>query len=414
MATVNTLTSLDGLFKVVYGDNIVNLLPEFAKVSKMVPFKEKQMIGEQYQIPVKLQHEHGFTYAATGDGAFSLSESITGQMKKAIVNSNQIILRSKLDYESAYKATQEGPRAFKDATETLIENMSESFAKRLELSLLYGQQGLGQISVVSGTNPYTVTISAATFAPGIWSGMKDAELEIFDTQSISGATQRAAIYTVVSVDIVNRQVVLQGSAAVTPVVNDHLYYRTARTATAYKEMAGIDKILVNTGTLFNIDASQYELWKAQTFNVGGSITMAQLQLALAQAVNFGLNEDCVVLLSPKRWSNLNNDEAALRRYDSSYDKNKAERGNENISYYGVSGKVDIIPHPFVKEGEGFILPMKRLKRIGATDITFKRPNRPDNIFRELVDNAGFELRQYCNQAIFIEAPAICVKLTGIT
>lgn len=413
MASVNTLTSLDGLFKIVYGDNIVNLLPEFAKVSKMVPFKEREMIGEQYQIPVKLQHEHGFSYAASGDGAFALNNSIAGQMKKAIVNSNQIILRSTLDYESAYKSIGD-KRAFKEATETLIENMSESFAKRLELSLLYGQQGLGQVSVVSGTNPYTVTISAATWAPGIWSGMKDCELEIFDTQSISGATQRAAVYTITSVDITNRQVVLSASAAVTPVVNDHLYYRGSRTATAYKEMAGIDKILVNTGTLFNIDAATYELWRANTYNIGGSLTMAGLQLALSQAVALGLNEDCVVLVAPKRWSNLNNDEAALRKYDYSYDKNKLEKGTEAISYYGVSGKVDIISHPFVKEGEGFILPMKRLKRIGATDITFKRPGRPDNIFRELVDNAGFELRQYCNQAVFIEAPAMCVKLTGIT
>lgn len=414
MASVNTLTTLDGLFKVVYGDNIVNLLPEFAKVSKMVPFKEREMIGEQYQIPVKLQHEHGFSYAGSGEGAFALNQSIAGQMKKAIVNSNQIVLRSTLDYESAYKSIGD-KRAFKEATETLIENMSESFAKRLELSLLYGQQGLGQVSVVGGTlGTPILTISAASWAPGIWSGMREAQLEIFDTQSISGATQRAGFYTVVSVDITTRQVTLTASASTLVVANDHLYYLGSRTATAYKEMAGIDKILINTGTLFNIDAAIYELWKGNTYNVGGPLTMAPLQLALSQAVALGLNEDCIVLVAPKRWSNLNNDEAALRQYDYSYDKNRTEKGTEAISYYGVSGKVDIISHPFVKEGEGFILPMKRVKRIGATDITFRRPGRPDNIFRELVDNAGFELRQYCNQAVFIEAPAMCVKLTGIT
>jgi len=40
MATNNTTSTLTGLFKEVYGDDITKLLPEVAKLQKRVPFKE--------------------------------------------------------------------------------------------------------------------------------------------------------------------------------------------------------------------------------------------------------------------------------------------------------------------------------------------------------------------------------------
>jgi hypothetical protein len=71
-------------------------------------------------------------------------------------------------------------------------------------------------------------------------------------------------------------------------------------------------------------------------------------------------------------------------------------------------------HAMVKEGEGFIFPKKRLKRVGAADLSFKTPGRADEIFLHLPDKNAYELRIYGNQALFCEAPAKCVKLTGIT
>lgn len=409
MAQVNTTTTLSGLFKIVYGEDVVNLLPDFAKLVKMIPFREREKIGDQYQIPVKLQHEHGFTYGAAGDGAYTLNSPIAGFIGKALVQAFQITERSQLDYESAFKAANGGERAFRDATEVLVENMVESFAKRLELSMLYGQQGLGQ--VLSNTAGALV-ITTASWAPGIWSGMKDCILEAFDSQAAT-ANQHNGDLTVTSVDITTRTITVSGTSAAV-VANDFLYYKGSRTTTAHKEMAGLDKIILNTGTLFNIDAASYELWRGNTYNVGGAISFNKIQQAISQAVAMGLNEKVAVLLAPSRWATLNTDLAALRMLDSSYNPKEGENGFESLMFHSVSGPVEIISHPFVKEGEGFILPLKRIKRVGATDVTFKRPGRPDEIFVELPSNNGYELRQYCNQSVFIEAPAMCVKLTGIT
>jgi uncharacterized protein YmfQ (DUF2313 family) len=71
-----------------------------------------------------------------------------------------------------------------------------------------------------------------------------------------------------------------------------------------------------------------------------------------------------------------------------------------------------MPHNIVKAGEAFIFPPKRCKRIGAQEVSFKTPGREDEIFLQLANNAGFELRVYTYQALFIEAPAKCVKISG--
>jgi hypothetical protein len=62
-------SSLTGLFYEVYGDDVINLIPESAKIVKAVPFApaEKQE-GNKYHQPVILSYEHGVTYAAPDAG----------------------------------------------------------------------------------------------------------------------------------------------------------------------------------------------------------------------------------------------------------------------------------------------------------------------------------------------------------
>lgn len=410
MSAVNTISTLDGLFKVVYADSINNLLPDFAILSRKIPFRMSEKLGEEYRVPVKLQYEHGFTYGASGDGAFSLNASIAGVIKKAQVNSTQIVLKSQMDYESAFKAAAGGKQAFQDSTQALVENMQESFAKRLEVAFLYGSTGLGKVSStsVSGTTA-DIVISDATWAGGIWVGMKDCELDVYNS-STKINTNAAVVITAVNISTKTLSVSGNNSDLSAIAATHDLYFRGAYG----KEANGIDKLVTNSGSLYGISAAQYELWKGSSYNVSGQLSMSKVLLGASQATVLGLKEDSVVLLSPKRWTNLNNDLAALRRLDETYSSMKIESGTEGIVYHGVNGKMEIVAHPFVKDGEGFVLPLKRLKRVGSTDITFSRPGNKNSFFRELDGSAGFELRSYCDQQMFLEAPGMSVKLTGIT
>ena len=86
----------------------------------------------------------------------------------------------------------------------------------------------------------------------------------------------------------------------------------------------------------------------------------------------GLKEDVSVLVNPNTFVDLTNELTALRRFDSSYKGNEGTVGNEKLMYFAQNGTVTIEPYALVKNSDAFVLPMKHLIRLGATDITFER------------------------------------------
>jgi hypothetical protein len=155
--SANTLATLNGFYKQIYGDSLINLIPESAKFIKDVPFERRKKLGDFYNVPVVLQAEQGFTYN-DGDGtAFALNGALAMGTKNAQVRGAEKVLQSQISYKAAAAATS-NKEAFADATSTLFENMVESMANRLELSSFYGGSSLG-----NGSGSPNSSIGAATF-----------------------------------------------------------------------------------------------------------------------------------------------------------------------------------------------------------------------------------------------------------
>jgi hypothetical protein len=421
MAQYTDPGQLDGLFKEVYGDDVISLVPDSAKLVKTIGFvSADKELGNKYHQPVVLSNEHGITYAAADAGAFALNSSVALTMKDAQVQGSQMVLRSSMSYDAAARASN-SKKAFVKGTELLVENMLETMTKRLELQLLYGGSsgGLGNASssATDGTSATTITLTAASWAAGIWAGAENAEVDIYD-----GSSQKNTNATLVisEVNLDNKTVKVTGNDTDISTIDSYINLDSANSTYfvwrgAYgAEMSGIDKIITNSGSLFGINASTYNLWKGNSYAVGAALTIGKVLGGISRAVERGLDEDVALYINPLVWKDLNSDLAGLRRFDSSF-KEKGIAGNRSIQYHGQNGIIDIIAHNCVKQSEGFALPTKKAKRIGAVDITFKRPGGGgDQMFRELSSNAGFELRSYTDQAVFIETPARCVKFTGIT
>jgi hypothetical protein len=278
---------------------------------------------------------------------------------------------------------------------------------------------MGDVSGVTGTSGGTATVQVtdATWGDGIWTGSSGMKLDFYRTDDTTKINSGALSIT--SVDYSNKRVSVSGAQADIVSLTGasaYLNYKIYKFGAKGKEMVGINKILTATGTLFGIDTASYDLFKPTSYSTTGSLDFSKIQQAVVQAVGRGLMEDVTCYLSPKQWSVLAADQASLRRYDNSYNPNKAEQGfkPDAISFYAANGKITIEPHPLVKNGDGFILPINRFKRVGSTDITFQRPGRKDDFFRDLEDVAGYELRTYSDFAIVCEAPSRCVKITGFT
>ena len=426
MAQYTDPAALDGLFKEVYGDDVISLVPDSAKLVKSIGFvSADKELGNKYHQPVILSNEHGITYAAADAGAFALNNSVALTMKDAQVQGSQMVLRSSMSYDAAARASN-SKKAFVKGTELLVENMLETMTKRLELQLLYGGSsgGLGHCDSSANVNSTStkITLTAASWAAGIWAGAENSFVEFYDDTTKRGT----GTFYISAVDLDNKAITVVASLAddiddggsagldkwIAADSDDSL--RILWKGAYGAEMSGVDKIITNSGALFGINAGTYNLWKGNSYAVGAALAIGKVLAGVSRAVERGLDEDVSCFINPLVWKDLNSDLAGLRRFDSSF-KEKGVAGNKSIQYHGQNGIIDIVAHNCVKQSEGFIFPTKKAKRIGAVDITFKRPGGGgDQMFRELSNNAGFELRSYTDQAVFIETPARCVKLTGIT
>jgi hypothetical protein len=291
-----------------------------------------------------------------------------------------------------------------DATKFLVSNMLRSITKKLEIEMLYGQMGYGTVASTSGND---LVITTAEFASGIWIGGENMPIEI---RNAAGTVSRGTTsITVVSLETRTLTVAAMPAGVVATDVIWHMG--------AYgNEFAGIHKILSNTGTLFNISAATYSLWKGNTYAVGGAaLSLAKIERGLASAVAKGLEEDVTVYVNPAAWNDLLVEQTAKRSFDQSYNSAKVEDGAKAITFFGQSGMISIVPSIYIKEGYAFALCLPEWNKVGSSDVSFKRPvgGPADEFFRELENSAGVELRCICDLAIFCNKPGINTYYTGI-
>jgi hypothetical protein len=323
-----------------------------------------------------------------------------------------MLLRDAMDYESAAKASEGGQRAFVKATRFMVEGMIEQMSKRLEINAFYGGTGLASAVCTQSSTAFSCVITAATFAPLMWSGMEGAKLDCY-----SGASKLTATLpvTITAVNLTTRTIT--GTCSASDSLNGQtvdLYFYGAYG----KEFSGIDKIVTNTGSLFGIDAGTYPLWTGSTYSAGSAaLSLSKIESACAVAAGKGgLDGEATCWVSYATWANLCSDMAALRMFDGSYGK-QASNGFESIKFYALNGPVEVVPSGYVKGGECFILPKSGISRIGATDMTFNIPGQAnesdERFFFPIADYAGFELRLFSHQAMIIKTPAKCVKINLI-
>jgi len=423
--------SLNSLYKVAYAKGVEDLIPKAAKLSEMIPFVPSELQnGKHYEQPVVLAAEQGFTYSLDSQDAYTLNDSIGMAMQSAVVPGADIVLDSTVGYNQAARASHSAT-AFKSVMSTKFENMMKSSEKRLEIAMLYGSDHIGQAAaqaVVIASSMLPIIIDTDEWATGIWTGSENANV-VFVQSSDNTAVDSLRSFKVAKVDVDARTVYFAAGTAGTAgtlttletaieaqSLNIHFYGSCSGSAGsfAYAEMAGLKKILTNTGSLFGIDASVFDLWKGNSVTTSGQLTMAKVLSAVSKAVQRGLDTDVVLVVNPSTWADLASNLAALRRFDGSYSKGKNANGSKEIEYYSQNGSIKIISYNIVKEGDFFIFPLEKVMRIGARELSLNDPTKPaDEIFFTIPGKAGVGLRAYTNQAIFVEAPAQAVYGTGV-
>lgn len=426
--------SLNGLYKEVYADRIKDLIPESDVFLKGIPFVSKeQREGNKYHQPVLVSYPTGATW---GVGAVALSTAIASQMQDAQIQGSAITHRDLLAYDAAAKAANGGKQSFMEATALIVKNLFKAESKFLELDLIYGSGSLSgsntagvslatQTSNAAGsptTTQTVVTISYATWAAAIFSGMENAIVQFYNAGVLLGS---GAGFTIVSLNVVPASATVGGTLTVSGSAPDTTLLQ-AQSATALdiywntqfsNSMLGLKGILTNTtGTVFNISATSYSLWGGNVFDCQSTqLTFGKIQTAVAQGVNRGLEGKVMVAVSPNTFANLVDEQSGARLYDSSYGSDKAENGFKKLEFFSSNGIIEIVPHIFLHQGEALIVPEEETIRLGPVEnVTSTLPGMPGEFFVQSQTYAAYELRAYANEAIFVEAPAHSVFVKNIT
>ncbi len=421
---------LNSLYKVAYAKGVEDVLPWKRKIMDAIDFVPSDLQnGKHYEQPVILTGEQGFTYSLDSQNAYDLNDSIGMAMQSAVVPGADIVLDSTVGYNQAARASHSAT-SFKTVMSTKFENMLKSAAHRLEIAYLYGQDHIGQAALqsVATTDPLAIIIDTDEWATGIWSGAENAQV-VFVYQADNTAVDSLRSFTVEKVNPDTRTVYFGPGTAGTAgalatletaieahALNIHFYGSCSGSTSsfAYAEMAGLKKILTNTGSLFGIDAAIYDLWRGNSVTVTGQLTMAKVLSGLSRPIGRGLEEDVILWVNPSTWADLASNLAALRRFDGSYKTSKNTNGAQELEYYSQNGKITIVSYNIVKEGDCIVVPPSKVMRIGARELSLNDPTRPsDEIFFTIPGKAGVGIRAYTNQAIFLEAPAQGLYITGI-
>lgn len=415
MGTINTFSSMTGLFKESYGSTVISLVPTDAPLCNMVGMEVRDLLGNKYHQPVDVTLEHGFTCAAANSGAVTLLPVSNGIMQDAQFDGAQLIGRSQVDYESISRSAGGGQKAFMAATKQVVKRLARSGAKRLEAQFLHGRKGIGILSAVSGSSTTrTWTITDESWAAGIWAGSVGATLDVLEPADYTTKINTNAAVTITSVNIANKQVLVSGNATDLTAIAaaDILFFETGSATT---EMAGLDLWTRNTGTLFNVAGGTYEMWQGNVYSTStGVISMGKILEAVGTTASYGGNKPVVAVMSPRAFETLNSDQSALRQYDVSY-SSTGKNGFRTLKYAGQTGEITILPHYLQKDGYCHIFCPEEAMRVGAQDLSFiKRHGTEEALILENSTTSGAEMRVYSNQALVIEQPRHTVVMAGIT
>jgi len=413
-----TTDQLSGWFKRKYADKLERAVPDFAILRKEIPFKQQEKLGETYNFPVKLTRSHGITWngGATAGTAFALNAAITFVTKNAQLSGSEFMMREQIAYGAIARSGTGEDASYGPVMDEVPLEMNEASNFYLEMALLYGGMSIGTIESQSGSGTTRAfVITKATWAAGLWAQMEGASLDGWTlTSEVPSGTivNTNAQILVTTIDPDTRTINTSGNATdLDAMVAGKAFVPRGAKGNWFE---GITRIASNTGSLFNIDAATYNLWKGNTHAVNSvAMTLTIAQRGITRAVVRGLMEKVTLLMSTYTWTDVNNDLAALRRYAEST-KQGLDIGTEKITFYGANGQMELMAHPMLKAGEALAVPLKHFKRVGSSDITFKLPGMPEGqFFRHLTDNAGCELRCYFDQAVVCTKPARTVRFTGI-
>lgn len=436
-----TLATLAGDIKTVYGTQLVQVLPDAAMLQKKFPLSDSAdypLVGDYFSALIGLQFPWGFSFLGQGSEGTAtnttLGESLAGQTQPAKIYPCTTVLTDDLAYQILDRAnTSNSKQAVLSALSYTGKQMAIIMRNVLELQILHGRQGLGASAGAIST--LTVTLDPATTSPGILSLLIGARLQWMQGNLTSARTANstANYLTVSAVNLADPAaptitMVATGTTNVAAITTgDVMYIAGARgvsvassdTSVPQYEQIGLGLQLAETSaSVFGITKSSYIGWVANQMTSIGAFSPSVLMTAAQKSMSRGgeLGE-YLAILSPAQWAVLNSALATNEQYNQqspSFAMQKKTGTDEIIVKHGGI-TIECMSHPLQKDGQFYLVPVSEVKRIGSVDLTFAVPGEGgDEYYYPLPGYA--KMQRQCRadwQLVLLKPPSGTIG-TGIT
>lgn len=432
-----TITTVAGNLKTVYGSELVELMPNVALLQKRFAFSDENRVGDHFAPLVSLAYPYGFSWLGTGQEN-SLSNTaqgpaIPGQTMGCAVYPYTTLLTEQSSIQPILRApADKSEQAIMSMLKYMMKQMKISQRNILELDLLHGQQGIGAANAVpSGSGPFTITLDPATTSPGILSILINSRIEFFQSDLTTARTTHDA-NNYLKVTAVNASasapsvtVTATGTTGVGNVVSgDVIFFGGSRgtTATAgdtscpFMQMPGLGvQLSQTTGSLFAVPKS-YVAWQSNQIPVNGPLTPSRVQEACATVQGRGAEPGAYVLVaSNSSWAAVASSLATEERFVTNSDRDDKKTGSDSVTVNNDGLRTEIMSHPFQKLGQAYLLPDDYVMRIGSRDLSFEFLGQPGTEYSfPVLDSAVIQKQCVSDWTVFLQKPAAAAILTGIT
>lgn len=421
MAGETVLSDINGITKRVYDKTIKKALPGSSWLQQRVGWDNgSRQVGEAYHVSVLLRPPNGFTHVGSAGGTATLKQGRPLQIKQAAITPFEFELRESLTFVAMSRAKEQGEGSMANLVGEYMKAMKFSASNRLEANILHGQRSLGVVEAVTdlGSNQADITITEESWAPGMWWALGEGTTLDAFTSTTKNNGSGALIVAGIKSSERKITVTYTGTVANEVQAADTLRFEGAWDGTTDYEMPGVLSQASNlTGTSLGISATTYSNWKGNTHAVNGNITTDVIEHMVGMLRDRGATGKLSVLLANRGFGSVMSETKIQRVFDSSYSPQKAKVGTKAIELASPDmGEIELVNHPFMKQGEILLIDTEDLGRVGSADLTFGMPgNSVDAPVWEKVSGTNYaEIILFTDQACILKAPNHALLGTGIT
>lgn len=404
-------------------------LPEPGTIAAYLPFVGADLRGgAEYELNVQLGIELGQTADVSG-GDYSYNASIDSKSLPARVSGGDLSVVGTIPRSMLHKM-KSAARVNGDMTglDSKVAATAAGLDFFRELMLHYGcgtaatvAGNIGVVSaIVSGTNlgaggPVVCDLTRASWCPTLWTLLSGGLVDVYESDG-STLVESGVTATYVKTAGNNRLSLAKTGSSNDVDATDIL----VPTGWGTKTAVGIEGILGNTGSLFEISAATYPPWAALPYAVGGALNRAKILAMMAQLGDEGLTNGGVLFASSKAFGDCAEEASDLIRYHQERGETAPVKksGAKRLVYVTPAGECELQSDPLMKQGTGFFIGREENGkpvgcRAGSTDNTAMAPGDQGIIHRK-EGSAGSIVEYYTNQAPFLHKPSWCSLLSGIT